>query len=967
MKKNSASQSVPPRRGFREGGFFNLRVSIGVFVVVAGVFLALAGSGALSATAQTIMQAMQKGKIITSSTDPLVPVGFDCSTIYEKGIDKQENFRAGAIMIACGQTPGGSTSATSTLGPVGRFMQTLFAPLANGAVDVNLITGPDTSPNVTQSETYTLANPDNPNQIVVAYNDSRGRNASPINISGASVSTDGGTTFTRLTKASGQGPFEGTEGDPVVLYNKPSSTWFTVWLDVGCGAQGLGGYKSTTPWDPNSWTHFCIHSNSQDDRESGWADNNPSSPFYGRMYVSWNDFNVGGGALFVTYSSDNGNTWHSPIQVNGSFVRDVQMTGDKLTGDLYIAAMNENGGNGNFNRNNLIYRSTDGGNNWVNTYSGPTFVGPHRTNSGYFACMYNNPAYWRHMGWGEPAAYNHVVSYVYAAANAGNGDPGDVFYIRSSDSGQTFSAPVQLNTDTDHTKAQWQPNVSVSDAGTLLATWYDETPRIAASCQPSSPSTPCYRMFSRKSNDNGVTWLPPDTLSDVVSPLPLQGDPGIQALYAGDYDYGSAILSKHVTSWVDGRNAISGSSQQDAYTDKEASGPSPTASPTPTATATASPTPTNTPTPTPCVGQYTITQIAGTIVPGTTDIGNHGDDTVTTIALPFSYTLYDQTFSSINLSSNGSAQFTTTDTSFSNQCLPWTAHNYTIFAYWDDLYLLNSGFGIFTSISGTAPNRIFNIEWRAQYYHGSGTANFELRLYEGQSRFDIMYGTATNGSTSSTAGVQRDDSTVAQYFCNGSGGAAIGAQAYTVLPCGTPFPTPTATATATATVAATATATATATFAPTATATATFTPTATATATFTPTATATATFTPTATATATSTPTATATSTPTATVAPSPTPPAAPRAAAASNVTATSFTANWRSVSGATGYRLDVSTSSTFVTYVTVYNNLDVGNTTSRNVTGLASNTNYYYRLRAYNGNGTSPNSNVIKVKTKSR
>jgi len=27
----------------------------------------------------------------------------------------------------------------------------------------------------------------------------------------------------------------------------------------------------------------------------------------------------------------------------------------------------------------------------------------------------------------------------------------------------------------------------------------------------------------------------------------------------------------------------------------------------------------------------------------------------------------------------------------------------------------------------------------------------------------------------------------------------------------------------------------------------------------------------------------------------------------------------------------------------------------------------YYYRVRAYNGNGTSPNSNVIKAKTKSR
>ena len=45
--------------------------------------------------------------------------------------------------------------------------------------------------------------------------------------------------------------------------------------------------------------------------------------------------------------------------------------------------------------------------------------------------------------------------------------------------------------------------------------------------------------------------------------------------------------------------------------------------------------------------------------------------------------------------------------------LPWGTHNYTIYPSWDDLYLVNSGFGIFTSVSGTAPNRIFNIEWRA--------------------------------------------------------------------------------------------------------------------------------------------------------------------------------------------------------------------------------------------------------------
>src|ERR1043166_2135263 len=630
--------------------------------------------------------------------------------------------------------------------------------------------------------------------------------------------------------------------------------------------------------------------------------------------------------------------------------------------------MDENSGNGctsgcGTNRRNVLYRSTDGGVTFTATpYVSPTaFVGPCRSSSGYFCTMYSSPAYWRHMGWGEPAVFNHVVSLVYAEKDGA--DPGNVYYIRSTDSGLTFSAPFQLNSNTDATKAQWQPNISVSPSGTLLATWYDETPRTSASCQPSSPTNLCYQMYSRKSNDNGLTWQPDMALSDVASPLPLQGDPGIQPTYVGDYDYGSASAAKHVTSWADGRVAINGASQQDAFTDRELVGfavigstpacnsvintqpndfiinlSDPVSPGTVQATDfSVNGTPANSfvlgggntsitfhfnsspvvtqgiqtmnipagafnratdnapvfafnctfcyagtalqvPSTNPPVGgtfsppapgdysydvnfnqavdagsvstsdltlsmgsvtavsltngnmtahftvhfnfggpvtatiaagaitangcngnaafsgnytvlgcppsdHYTISQISATIVPGTTDIGNHGDDTVTTIALPFSYTVYDQAFSSVNLSSNGNAQFTTTDAAFTNQCLPWTTHNYTIYPYWDDLYLVNAGFGIFTSISGTAPNRIFNIEWRSQYFPGSGSANFELRLYEGQTRFDVIYGTTTNGNTSATAGVQKNDTAFDQYFCNGSGQPSTGAQNYVLTPC----------------------------------------------------------------------------------------------------------------------------------------------------------------------------------------
>src|SRR5437762_3709714 len=288
------------------------------------------------------------------------------------------------------------------------------------------------------------------------------------------------------------------------------------------------------------------------------------------MYVSWNDFNVGGGALFVRYSTDNGATWTNARQLtSGSpFIRDVQITGDLATGNVYVAGINQGGGRLT-TRSNLTSRSTDGGNTWTNTYTGPTFNGPGRSSSGYFATMYSNPAYWRHMGWGEPAALNGVVHYVYASRNTSNGDAGNVFYIRSTDKGQTFSTPLKLNTDST-TRPQWQPNISVSSGGTLFAMWYDA--RESTSCQKGNTGVPCYRMWGRKSLDNGATWLPDMTFSDVVSPLPGQPDPFIIAEYAGDYDYASALVADHISAWDDGRIPVSGQSQQNTFFDKEPAG-----------------------------------------------------------------------------------------------------------------------------------------------------------------------------------------------------------------------------------------------------------------------------------------------------------------------------------------------------------------------------------------------------------
>ena len=483
----------------------------------------------------------------------MTTVGIDCADVQRLQLMKQDNMRAGKALVECGIVPGGRPSEPGSMAPAVPNIQ-----VSNRACTDGL--------NCTHSENMVWESTKDNKTIVVNYND---HNAADNNTySGTSYSNDNGVTFHQISPA----PFSKTHGsnfgDPIVVFNSKLNKWFAGDLvsdpnGLDCGFQGIGLWTSA---DGKKWAKgACAHVGGQDDRESMWVDNETTSAHYGRMYVSFNDFN-NGGALSLAYS-DNGIKWSTPpviISNTATFMRDVQVTGsprgaarfEGTSSTVFVASMDEGGG-GFATRQNVMYKSLDGGLTWKSSIMGPRFkaVGDNLCPNPYFATV--NPI-WRHMGWGEPAVGpSGVVHYAYAGAGTGS-DKGDIFYVQSKDNGKTWSKALKLNTDKDAAfKTQWMPSVSSDQLGKVTVSWYDRQSSTTACNVVSDPGCK-YQRTARQSKDNGKTWLAQIAVSTGLIDQPDQQDSGVQGCYAGDYDYDTANNGNAFITWTDGRVAVGG-------------------------------------------------------------------------------------------------------------------------------------------------------------------------------------------------------------------------------------------------------------------------------------------------------------------------------------------------------------------------------------------------------------------------
>jgi hypothetical protein len=215
-----------------------------------------------------------------------------------------------------------------------------------------------------------------------------------------------------------------------------------------------------------------------------------------------------------------------------------------------------------------------------------------------------------------------------------------------------------------------------------------------------------------------------------------------------------------------------------------------------------------------CIPSYTLALSGAPFVPGDTDTGSHCDNCSTEIPLPFPVSLYDQTFTMAAAGSNGQLSFGTPFDGSGITCWPSTQGTYVLAPYWADQTTDCTGCGIFTTTTGTAPNRVFYVEFRTQYFNQpTDVLDYEIALYENGTPpfrfiYTHMFRAPANNDSQLVVGVKLDDTLFTQNICDPTGGnhtpgkilrpcrgPKCRALTATLVPC--PSPTPTATPTPT--------------------------------------------------------------------------------------------------------------------------------------------------------------------------
>ena len=452
----------------------------------------------------------------------------------------------------------------------------LFTPLAclEPVINVSATTG-------NQAESFLNVNPTNPNNLVATSN----TNSNSIF---RAYSTDGGTTWTRGTIATGVACCDGqaawdTFGNLFLVYINNSVTQINVILSTD------GGVTFSAP--VTAGTGNVDQPSIAVGNGSVWVDWNSSGsmvargapvtglgtwgPFGAQQSIpsasgSFGGITVGpgpnGGKVIVTYQSPTGGQGPATIFANvdadglgaGGFGPRITVTTTNVGGFDFIPAQNE--------------RSIDAEAGMVWDATG----GP----------------------------FNNRIYLVYTEEPVNESNDTEIYVRTSTDDGATWTAPVRVNDDPlGPVRSQFLPYIVLDRTTGIVAVGFHDCRNdngVPGSGGTNMIPNDDAEYYGTYSTDGGATWAPNIRLSGGFSNATASGN-GIDY---GDYVGLDAYGGKLYAMWADnancdGTNPNGTLHQFDLYTSTIVFGggtptPTPTASPTSTATATATPTATPT-------------------------------------------------------------------------------------------------------------------------------------------------------------------------------------------------------------------------------------------------------------------------------------------------------------------------------------------------------------------------------------
>lgn len=334
-------------------------------------------------------------------------------------------------------------------------------------------------------------------------------------------------------------------GDPVLafdslgniiyeqLYQQGSTYGVVVTRSTDGGATFSGAYRVTSTTVGLS------------DKEWICADQT-AGPYSNYLYTMWRQFGATG--MRFCRSTNGGVNWSTPITLAGDQGAYVCVGPNGLIqgGSVYTA--NTSGGG------ILVARSTDGGATMGSQVLAASFTGSGVVCSGrqtVKGCIRTN-SFPKIAADGSYGAYRGNVYVVYEA-NPFGADNADIFLVRSTDFGQSWSTPLRVNDDATTTD-QWLPAISVDNTnGRVYISWMDSREDPTANLQT--------KMYGTFSTDGGQTFVTNSPVSTTLfNPDNMKVSQGTgQAFYIGDYIGVSAINKTSLTVWMDGRANTLGS------------------------------------------------------------------------------------------------------------------------------------------------------------------------------------------------------------------------------------------------------------------------------------------------------------------------------------------------------------------------------------------------------------------------